>query len=514
MTMRLKRLALVLGAAAALAAGGAWYAQASHGGSQGTTLTGCLNPGGQLKNIAVGDEPARPCSRNETLVHLGGGDITAVRTADASGLQGGAESGDADISLQPSYRLPQNCSQDQVPKAVADVWRCAEDDDTDTTYAAGAGLGLDGTTFAVLPPYRLPQGCADGSVAKTSAGTWVCGVDRDTTYTGGTGIDRSDFPEPGFSLNFAYRLPQGCAQGQVAKASSPAGWYCADDIDTDTTYTAGRGLGLDGTAFALGDGYALPQGCAAGEVAKPLQGGWVCAADEDTTYAAADGLELTGSLFGIAQSFRLPQNCGFGATAEWAGVMWVCAADDDTTYTAGDGLTLSGTTFSLDPARGTIQGCAEGEIMKWDGSAWSCAADANTTYDASDFATSGQSCATGSFVKGISANGAVVCAVPDAGGGAGGATISIQALQAGDANCPHGGTAITVDTTTSYACNGAPGPAGPAGPEGPSGGAGVGASPNGVFEIRVTDSGIVIEGPGGNLKIGYSSAKLTNRGTP
>lgn len=62
---------------------------------------------------------------------------------------------------------------------------------------------------------------------------------------------------------------------------------------------------------------------------------------------------------------------------------------------------------------------------------------------------------------------------------------------------------------------GAQGPAGPPGPQGPpgqSGGAAALTSPNGLFKIQVTDSGIRILGPGGNLYISYASAKLTNRG--
>lgn len=62
---------------------------------------------------------------------------------------------------------------------------------------------------------------------------------------------------------------------------------------------------------------------------------------------------------------------------------------------------------------------------------------------------------------------------------------------------------------------GAQGPAGPPGPQGPpgqSGGAAALTSPNGLFKIQVTDSGIRIVGPGGNLYISYASAKLTNRG--
>ncbi len=56
------------------------------------------------------------------------------------------------------------------------------------------------------------------------------------------------------------------------------------------------------------------------------------------------------------------------------------------------------------------------------------------------------------------------------------------------------------------------GPAGAQGPPGASGGAAALTSPNGLFKIVVTDSGIRIVGPGGNLYISYASAKLTNRG--
>lgn len=59
---------------------------------------------------------------------------------------------------------------------------------------------------------------------------------------------------------------------------------------------------------------------------------------------------------------------------------------------------------------------------------------------------------------------------------------------------------------------GAQGPPGPQGPPGASGGEAALTSPNGLFKIQVTDSGIRIIGPGGKLYINYASAKLTNRG--
>ena len=58
---------------------------------------------------------------------------------------------------------------------------------------------------------------------------------------------------------------------------------------------------------------------------------------------------------------------------------------------------------------------------------------------------------------------------------------------------------------------GPPGPQGPQGPAGQNGGAAALTSPNGLFQIQVTNSGIRISGPGGDLFISYASAKLTNR---
>jgi hypothetical protein len=51
------------------------------------------------------------------------------------------------------------------------------DGDDDTTYTAGTGLALGGTDFSITTPYRLPQGCANGQVAKWNGSAWDCGDD-------------------------------------------------------------------------------------------------------------------------------------------------------------------------------------------------------------------------------------------------------------------------------------------------------------------------------------------------
>ncbi|MFW5943315.1 MAG: hypothetical protein ACOCXI_16035, partial [Chloroflexota bacterium] len=54
----------------------------------------------------------------------------------------------------------------------------------------------------------------------------------------------------------------------------PAGF--ADNVDNDTTYTAGVGLELNGTQFDLADSYKLPQRCSAGQLAAWDGRDWIC----------------------------------------------------------------------------------------------------------------------------------------------------------------------------------------------------------------------------------------------
>jgi hypothetical protein len=51
-----------------------------------------------------------------------------------------------------------------------------DDGDDDTTYSAGAGLALSGTTFAITTTFQLPQTCADGQSVEwdSAAGAWAC----------------------------------------------------------------------------------------------------------------------------------------------------------------------------------------------------------------------------------------------------------------------------------------------------------------------------------------------------
>jgi hypothetical protein len=53
-------------------------------------------------------------------------------------------------------------------------WACAEDVDTETTYAAGTGLDLTGTTFTITDTYSLSQGCSDGQLVSWDGSSLGC----------------------------------------------------------------------------------------------------------------------------------------------------------------------------------------------------------------------------------------------------------------------------------------------------------------------------------------------------
>jgi hypothetical protein len=151
-----------------------------------------------------------------TCEPVGSGDITGVTTAAGSGLEGGAGSGTAALSLLTT------CAAGQVLKLVGGAWACGDDldTDTDTTYTNGPGLSLTGTELAV-------------AFGGTGVATTVARSDHDHDAT--------------------YQTP-----GTINQATNPVDWTklrnvpagIADGTDAGSTYVNGAGLTLTGSTFA------------------------------------------------------------------------------------------------------------------------------------------------------------------------------------------------------------------------------------------------------------------------
>jgi hypothetical protein len=93
----------------------------------------------------------------------------------------------------------------------------------------------------------------------------------------------------------------------------PAGF--ADGIDNDTTYSAGVGMSLTGTTFSIANGGVgsaqladgavgtnklSTAGAVAGQIFKYNGTAWTLAADSDTAYSAGTGLALNGTQFSVS----------------------------------------------------------------------------------------------------------------------------------------------------------------------------------------------------------------------
>jgi hypothetical protein len=138
--------------------------------------------------------------------------------------------------------------------------------DNDTTYTPGTGLNLDGAQFSVVPEYRLPQGCADGQIAEWSGGVWVCADDDGGSAGWSLGGNAGTTPGTnyvGTSDSAALELKVNGARAlRLEPGSSPnlIGGYSGNTVTAGVTGVAIGGGGGAGNANRVTDGWGTVAG--------------------------------------------------------------------------------------------------------------------------------------------------------------------------------------------------------------------------------------------------------------
>jgi hypothetical protein len=203
------------------------------------TYSGCLSTGGaggEISKVAVGLDPTKPCPSGQRLIHLSGGDITAVSAG--TGLSGGGDNGAVTLSLDAAHSLPQGCPAGDVAKSDgSNSWGCAKDEDT--TYTAGRGLELSGTQFQLAAPKVYSKKddvdcAASPSACKRGEGIFVAIAtcpDGAALLSGGAWAYRGSEPVLGSSPDFVLTA----SSPGFDDAGRPTGWFAFATFTRDVT---------------------------------------------------------------------------------------------------------------------------------------------------------------------------------------------------------------------------------------------------------------------------------------
>jgi len=206
--------------------------------------------------------------------------------------------------------------------------------DSDTTYTGGSGITLQGGVFHASNSFAadILAVQASGSAGDTAVSGWVVAQGYATS-----------------AGNFGADILANSASGTAI-----SGWASSTFVtsDTDTTYTGGSGITLQGGVFHATNTFAsnILANTASGTAGDAAVSGWVVAqgyltSDSDTTYAAGSGMSLQNGVFHFVDSGSFLANSASGvAISGWATNTFV-TTDTNTTYTGGSGLSLVGTTF-------------------------------------------------------------------------------------------------------------------------------------------------------------------------
>ncbi len=196
----------------------------------------------------------------------GGGDISSVTVGPAGGLMGGGATGDVQLSLLST------CAANQVLKWNGATWVCANDVDTDTnsggdmtSVTTALGSGLQGGATTGDAALSLVTTCAMGQVLKWGGASWACG--NDDAGAGGGG----DITDVIAGNGLTGGATAGAATLNVVGGTGIT--VAADSIALDTAFTDGRYVNTLGDTMAgnldMGGFLVTNRGCPAAYVKIP-----------------------------------------------------------------------------------------------------------------------------------------------------------------------------------------------------------------------------------------------------
>jgi hypothetical protein len=176
-----------------------------------------------------------------------------------------------------------SCANGQVAKWTGGQWQCGTDNDT--TYSAGAGLLLNGTTFSADTAYlqqRVSGSCTTGNAIRVvnADGTVTCEADDDTTYSAGTGLSLVGGQ---FSVNFG-------GSGTAVTASRSDHNHDAAYVNEGQANSVSTGM-VQNSTLLLED--LNQNGCSAGQVIKWNGSAWACAAGSNTVIGTSNTAATT-----------------------------------------------------------------------------------------------------------------------------------------------------------------------------------------------------------------------------
>jgi hypothetical protein len=249
-------------------------------------------------------------------------------------------------------------------------------DDSDTTYNAGAGLSLDGSTFSVsgVTGDMITDGTIGGvdldDLAVTGAKLAVNAVSTDKIVKSAVTRDKlNDAAVNTAKLNdaavtstkiedetidFVDIAQNKATDGQVMKWSAVArgdgGWVPSDD--SDTTYDAGAGLSLDGNTFSV-----------SGVTGAMITDGTIGGVD-------LDDLAVTGAKLAVnaVSTDKIVKSAVTRDKLNDAAVDTAKLNDAAVTSTKIEDATISFADIGRNKAD-------TGQVMKWNGSVWVAAND-------------------------------------------------------------------------------------------------------------------------------------------